>query len=88
MDKRSYIEVESPPNAIATKNGAIKKKIRISEKLDFENNGNAMNFVNVNMSVLNNSLYPGFDINDLCFDDDDELDLINVSKKDNQINIQ
>lgn len=71
MDKRGYIDVESPPDPIANHNGAIRKKLKVAEKLSFENDGNSMNMCN-----NNDSLYPGFDVNDLCFDDD--LDLLNV----------
>lgn len=80
MDKRGYTEIESPPNPINSNGGAIKKKVRFGERRSFENNGNLINFGNVNVDlnvVLNEA---GFDVNDLYFDDDDDLDLANVSK--------
>lgn len=81
MDKRGYIEIESPPNPNASNGGAIKKKVRFGESKSFENNGNLINYGNVNVDlnvVLNEA---GFDVNDLYFDDEDVLDLANVSKK-------
>lgn len=65
MEKRSCIEIESPPNLIT--NG-IKKKKSMSAEENVENNINTMNF---NVDIDSSFPYPGFDINDCCFDDEE-----------------
>lgn len=69
MEKRGCIEVESPPNHISH-NGTL-KKVKIAT-ISNENNGNA---INLNFPIENSDLDPGFDVNELCFDDDDDFDM-------------
>ena len=74
MDKRGYTDVVSPTGDHGS--GAFKKKIKVEENYqNYENNGNSLN-----TNLMSDSLDPGYDINDLCFDDcEDELGLSNVS---------
>lgn len=61
MDKRGYVEVESPPNYNTS---GIKKQRSMSTSENTENNCNKIN-------LDENFPYPGFDINDCLFDDED-----------------
>ena len=69
MDKRNCIDMESPPYLYQS--GSSKKVKMSAVKSNCENHANNMN----------TSLYPGFDVNELYFDDADfDEDIFAVSR--------
>lgn len=75
MDKRNCMEME---NLSCPFQKGSSKKAKMSKRSSSENHA-------INNMQMNNSTYPypGFDVNDLCFDDDDfDSDIFAVSSFD------